>query len=117
MFNLKDESVWRHLIGLSAAAKMFQIDMKVYLDASQPCLDIAKLYSLYIASKFGITISLSKIDNAKDVITRDMEVRALELMGVELFDQMKECFKEVGVEPHKLVVPYETSVFSYADFY
>lgn len=117
VFNLKDASVWKHLIGLSAAAKTFQIPMKVYLDPKQEPLDIAKLYALYIAAKFGVNISLSTLDNAKNQITEAQEKQALQLLCLELFEQMKECFKEAEVKPQKLVVPYETSVFSYADFY
>lgn len=117
VFNLKDASVWRHLLGLSAAAKTFQIPLKVYLDPKQDLLSVEKLYALFNAAKFGTQISLSTLDGAKDTITEGQEKQALQLLCVELFEQMKECFKEAEVQPQKLVVPYETSIFSYADFY
>ncbi|CAL6001194.1 Threonine_dehydratase [Hexamita inflata] len=115
--HLKEPSTWDHLIGLSAAAKVFKIDLEVYIDQSQPRLTISQLYSLYMANIFNTKISLGAVPNAVQNITQDMIQSALVDCSQELLQQIVEVFKAKNLKPKYVIMPLETSIFSHSDLY
>eukprot|EP00702_Spironucleus_salmonicida_P004441 EST45732.1 Threonine dehydratase [Spironucleus salmonicida] len=105
--HLRTPKTWQHILGLSAACRIFSIPLEIHIDSSQQ-LNVFNFYAIWGSLQMGAKVSRAPFTGqfTRDITSKQEE----EAMNISVDELLKEIKDDI------LVIPLETSCFSRHDF-